>query len=73
MPVSISMSVPIAFSESTGCFLGAFLRSFFSAVLEELATGVSASILEVLASGFVAKIVVLVSVLFLAVKLSNSS
>ena len=73
MLVSISMSVPIAFSESMGCFFGAFLRSFFSVVLEELATGVSMSILEVLTSGFVAKIVVLMSVLFLAVKLSNSS
>jgi len=33
------------------CFLSPF-RSVFSAVLEELASGVSASTLEVLASGF---------------------
>ena len=58
------MSAPIDFSNSTGCFFVAFFRSFFSAVLEELATGVSASTLEVLASGFSAKIVGLASVLF---------
>ena len=62
-PVSISILVPIAFPNSKGCVFCALLRSFFSAVLEELA-GVSASILEMLASGLSGKIVVLVSVLF---------
>jgi hypothetical protein len=48
-----------------------FFRSFFSAGLEEMA--VSASFLEVLVSGLSVKLVGLLSVLFLAVKLSNSS
>jgi hypothetical protein len=64
--------VPIAFPNSKGCVFCALFRSSFSAVLEELA-GVSASILEMLASGLSGKIVVLVSVLFWAVKFSNSS
>jgi len=40
MLVSISMSTPIVFSNSTACGFCGLFRSFFSAVLEELATGV---------------------------------
>jgi len=47
--------------------------AFFAPVLEELAMGVSASISEVLASGLSGKLIILVAILFLAVKLSNSS
>ena len=70
--VSISISALFTFSNSTGCVFCTFFRSFFSAVLEVEATGVSVLTLEVLTSGFSPKIVVLVSVLLLVVKLSNS-